>query len=157
MKSKRWLWLGTAVIVTLSGAALADEHGHGHNKHHDRDDDDDRGEHYYRDHERGEMRSWYHDRGDDLPPDLPRGIVCHLAWKDSYGFEEHCPPDYARKCCLAPRNWNAGCLRRHAGARTSSSEVTSSWSIAAHTWCWIFFTSSGNRHPCSENGARPLG
>ena len=75
MKSKRWLWLGTAVIVALSGTALADEHGHGHGhghgNHRDRDDDD-RRDHYYREHERDEMRGWYHEREADLPPGLAK-------------------------------------------------------------------------------------
>src|SRR5258708_2169120 len=71
MKSKRCLWLGTAVIVALSGTALADEHGHGHGNHRDRDDDD-RRDHYYREHERDEMRGWYHEREADLPPGLAK-------------------------------------------------------------------------------------
>ena len=47
---------GTTVIVPLTVAGLADEHGHGYKKHQDPDDDDDRGDHYHREHERGEMR-----------------------------------------------------------------------------------------------------
>src|SRR6266576_2081124 len=56
MQSKWWLCLCTAVILALSGAAVADEHGHGHGKHHDRD----------------EIRGWYHDHGDHLPPGLAK-------------------------------------------------------------------------------------
>jgi Ni/Co efflux regulator RcnB len=70
MRSKRWLWLGTAVIVALSGAALADEHGHGNGKHHDREHD--RRDHYYREHDRDEMRGWYHEREANLPPGLAK-------------------------------------------------------------------------------------
>ena len=69
MRSRLWLCFGTAVAVVLSGMALGDEHGHG--KHHGRDDDD-RGRHYYSDHDRDEMRRWYHDQGDHLPPGLAK-------------------------------------------------------------------------------------
>lgn len=71
MRSKRWLCFCTAVMLVLSGMALADEHGHG--KHHGRDDDDrGHGKHYYSDHDRGEMRGWYHDQDDHLPPGLAK-------------------------------------------------------------------------------------
>jgi Ni/Co efflux regulator RcnB len=73
MRSKRWLCLCTALLFALSGLALADEHGHGHGKHQDRDDDDrDRGKHYYSNHDRDEMRGWYHDHDDHLPPGLAK-------------------------------------------------------------------------------------
>lgn len=69
MQRRRFLWLGTAIIVALSGMAVADRHEHG--KHHDRDDDD-RDKHYYRDHDRDEMRGWYHVREAGLPPGLAK-------------------------------------------------------------------------------------
>jgi Ni/Co efflux regulator RcnB len=70
MKSQRWLNLGLASILALAGTALADKHGHG--KHHDGDDDNDQGQHYYSEHDRDEMRGWYHDQDDRLPPGLAR-------------------------------------------------------------------------------------
>jgi Ni/Co efflux regulator RcnB len=82
------LWLRAGAIATLSLAlsttiALAEEHGHGHEKH-DRDDDNDHdrdhgdrdhdnrghGHHGYSDHDRDEMRGWYHEHYEDLPPGL---------------------------------------------------------------------------------------
>jgi hypothetical protein len=68
----------TALVLAFSGAALADEHGHGHghgngkghDKGHDRDDDD-RDRHYYRDHDR-DIRGWYGEQGDRLPPGLAK-------------------------------------------------------------------------------------
>jgi hypothetical protein len=71
MRSKPWLHVGLAVIFALSGMALADKHGHGK---HDRDDDndDDQGKHYYSEHDRDEMRGWYRDHDDRLPPGLAK-------------------------------------------------------------------------------------
>jgi hypothetical protein len=68
MRSKRWLHICLAVIFSLSGRALADKHGHG--KH---DNDDDQGRQYYSQHDRDEMRGWYHGQDDDrLPPGLAK-------------------------------------------------------------------------------------
>jgi Ni/Co efflux regulator RcnB len=65
--------VGTALMLLVSGAALADEHGHGHGKGkgHGRGDDD-RGRQYYSDHDRDEMRGWYREQGDRLPPGLAK-------------------------------------------------------------------------------------
>ena len=77
MRSKWWMCVGLSLILLIPGAVLADdEHGHGHGrghaKGHDRDDrDDDRGRHYS-DHDRDEMRGWYRDQGDRLPPGLAK-------------------------------------------------------------------------------------
>jgi Ni/Co efflux regulator RcnB len=68
MRSKPWLYICMAVIFTMSGMAIAGEHGHG--KHHD--DDDDQGKRYYSEHDRDEMRGWYQDHGDHLPPGLAK-------------------------------------------------------------------------------------
>jgi Ni/Co efflux regulator RcnB len=65
LRSKHWLSIGTAVLF-LSSAALAKDHGHG--KHHD---DDDRGQ-YYSEHDRDDVRRWYHDSDDHLPPGLAK-------------------------------------------------------------------------------------
>ena len=90
-------WLRAGAIATLSLAlsttiTVAQErgHGHGHEKH-DRDDDDDHdrdhgdrdhgdGDHGHRDHDRGhyaysnhdrdEMRGWYREHYEHLPPGL---------------------------------------------------------------------------------------
>jgi len=69
MRSKPWLHICLAVMLALSGLALADKHGHG--KHHDDNDNgDDQGRHYYSEHDRDEMRGWYRDHDDRLPPGL---------------------------------------------------------------------------------------
>lgn len=67
MRLKRWIFMGSMLLL-LSGVAAAGDHGHG--KHHD-DDDRDGDRHYYSDHDRDEMRHWY--RSDDhLPPGLAK-------------------------------------------------------------------------------------
>lgn len=73
MRSRWLVCIGTALVLLVSGAALADEHGHGHGKgkEHGRGDED-RGRHYYSDHDRDEMRGWYRDQGDRLPPGLAK-------------------------------------------------------------------------------------
>ncbi len=76
MRTKWWLCFCTATMLALPVTSLAGEHGHGHSKHHDRDDDrdDDRGHGRYRysDHDRDEIRGWYHDQDDHLPPGLAK-------------------------------------------------------------------------------------
>jgi Ni/Co efflux regulator RcnB len=83
MRSRSWLVFGLSAMLVLSGQALADEHehGHGNGKHHDRDDDRDdhrdndrehHGRSHYNDHDRDEMRGWYRDQGDRLPPGLAK-------------------------------------------------------------------------------------
>ena len=62
---RRNFFASTLLILALTGLSFAD---HGRGKH-GRDDDDD---HYYNDRDRDEMRGWYHDRGDDLPPGLAK-------------------------------------------------------------------------------------
>ncbi len=71
MQSKWLVCIGTVLILLVSGVALADEHGHGHGKQHGGGDDD-RGRHYYSDHDREEMRGWYRDQDDHLPPGLAK-------------------------------------------------------------------------------------
>lgn len=72
---RRWFYL--ALILALSADAklvLAQGHGHGHERHEDREgDDDDRGRDrdYYREHDR-ELREWYREHADDLPPGLAK-------------------------------------------------------------------------------------
>lgn len=71
MQSRGWMCVGTALIVLVSGVALADEHGHGHGKGHGHGDGD-HGRQYYSEHDRDEMRGWYRDQGDRLPPGLAK-------------------------------------------------------------------------------------
>ncbi len=74
MRSRWLVCMGTALVLLVSGAALADnEHGqgHGHGKGHGRGNED-RGQNYYSDHDRNEMRGWYRDQGDHLPPGLAK-------------------------------------------------------------------------------------
>jgi Ni/Co efflux regulator RcnB len=57
------------MIFAMSGLTLADEHGHGHGKDHE---DGDRDRHYYSEHDRDQIRGWYHEHGDHLPPGLAK-------------------------------------------------------------------------------------
>ena len=68
MRLKQWLSTVTAAML-LSGVAVALDPGHG--KNHDNDDED-RGRSYYSDHDRNEVRRWYHDSDDHLPPGLAK-------------------------------------------------------------------------------------
>ncbi len=80
MRSRWWMCVGMALILLVSGAALADdEHGHGHGKGHGRGHDQGDGDHgrghysnRYSDHDRDEMRGWYREQGDHLPPGLAK-------------------------------------------------------------------------------------
>jgi Ni/Co efflux regulator RcnB len=70
---RRCFYLALALALSAdTRLALAQGHGHGHEKHEDRDrDDDDRDRGYYREHNR-ELREWYREHGDDLPPGLAK-------------------------------------------------------------------------------------
>jgi len=72
MRTKWWLCFCTAAMLVLYGTAVADEHGHGHGKHHDRDDHRGHDKYRYSDHDRDEIRGWYHDQDDHLPPGLAK-------------------------------------------------------------------------------------
>ena len=96
MRAERWLQVCAAVLLALSTNTVfaRQGHGNGHNKHEDQDDDrdkdrDDRDrdkhqdkdrdkhekhEHHrnYDDHDRDEMRAWYRDHRDNLPPGLAK-------------------------------------------------------------------------------------
>jgi len=73
MRLKWWFYACAVAMFALSGMAIADdEHGHGHGKHHGRDDDRDHDRQYYSDHDRDEMRGWYRNQGDHLPPGLAK-------------------------------------------------------------------------------------
>ena len=79
MRSRRWFCAcAIAVFAMAEGLVLGQGKGHGKGHRNDRDDDrddrdgrDDRGE-YYRDRDREEMRYWYAQHRDGLPPGLAK-------------------------------------------------------------------------------------
>jgi hypothetical protein len=104
MRLKWWFVACAVATFMLSGMAIADDehgHGHGHGKHHGRNDDYDR--HYYSDHDRDEMRGWYRDQGDHLPPGLakrdrlPPGLERQLRVRGTL------PPGLRKKMRPCPR------------------------------------------------------
>ena len=107
MRSRWWMCIGTALMLLVSGVALADEHGHG--KHHGRGDDDrDHGRNYYSDHDRDQMRGWYRDHANHLPPGLakrdrlPPGLGRQLRVRGTLppGLQKKmmpCPPELERR------------------------------------------------------------
>lgn len=71
--------LTAALFLSFSGAALAQDHGNDHGHGHGNEGDQGwQGEgdggygHFYGEHDRYEMRHWYHEHYDDLPPGLAR-------------------------------------------------------------------------------------
>lgn len=124
MKSSRFIFAcATAIFLSVSGPAIAraQEHGQGHAYGHDKDkhhgDDDqqehsdrggDRYAHFYGDHDRDEMRGWYHDHYGHLPPGLakrdwlPPGLERQLIVRGTLppGLRrkiEPCPEDLERR------------------------------------------------------------
>jgi hypothetical protein len=93
---------GTTVIVPLTVAGLADEHGHGYKRHQDPDDDDDRGDHYHREHERGEMRVGITTAATTCPRGSPRGIICRRAGEAVAG-PRNAPARVAQEAVPVPR------------------------------------------------------
>lgn len=86
MSHQKWLRIGASAILGLALSttlAVAQGHGKGHDKE-DRDDDADHGHgrghehekdhdrHSYSDHDRDEMRGWYREHHDHLPPGLAK-------------------------------------------------------------------------------------
>jgi len=70
MRTKLWLHaVAIAALALTCSAAYAQGHGNGHDKHGNRDDDHGG---YYSDHDRDEMRGWYDDHRDHLPPGLAK-------------------------------------------------------------------------------------
>jgi hypothetical protein len=69
MQSKGWLGTGLVAMLALSTMAFADRD---HGKHRAHDDHDKHGKWAYSDHDRDEMRGWYHDHERDLPPGLAK-------------------------------------------------------------------------------------
>ena len=110
MRSRRW-FCACAVGMFAMAESLAFGQGKGHGKGHghDRDDhhDDDRGDYYYRDSDREEMRHWYAEHRDGLPPglakrdQLPPGLEKQLVRRGTLppGLQKRiqpCPPDLER-------------------------------------------------------------
>ena len=122
MAFKMWFRVGTIAVFSLALSttiAVAQGNGHGHEKH-DRDDDDqsdgDHGHghgkghdrHAYSDHDRDEMRGWYQEHYDHLPPGLakrdrlPLGLERQLQVRGTLppGLRKkmvHCPEDLERR------------------------------------------------------------
>jgi len=109
MQRSFWLCVVVAAAFALSGQGFGDEHGHGkgHDKHRERG--------YYSDHDRDEMRRWYHDEGDHLPPGLakrdrlPPGLERQLRVRGTLppGLRKKlypCPPDLERRLPPPPRD-----------------------------------------------------
>jgi hypothetical protein len=108
MKSNKWLRASVmAAFFLTSGFALAQGQGHGKGHDKDKHGGDDRSEHFYRDHDRDEMRDWYHAHYQHLPPglakrdELPPGLERQLIARGTLppGLQkkiEPCPPELVR-------------------------------------------------------------
>ncbi len=116
MQSRRLLYACAAIMFALvSSASFAQPgHGNGHGKHGDHDDDD-RDRHGYSNHDRDEMRDWYHGRHDNLPPGLakrdrlPPGLERQLVVRGTLppGLRkkvQDCPEDLERRLPPPPRD-----------------------------------------------------
>lgn len=123
MSHKMWLRMGGSAILGLAlsmSSAVAQDHGHGHDKE-DRDDNDhghghggghekdkDHDRHAYSDHDRDEMRGWYREHYQHLPPGLakrdrlPPGLERQLVVRGTL------PPGLRAKIVVCPRD-----LERH--------------------------------------------
>jgi Ni/Co efflux regulator RcnB len=118
MSFKLWLRAGAIAILSLALSttiAVAQGHGHGHDKDKgDRDEEEDHGhgrghEHKgYSDHDRDEMRGWYREHSDNLPPGLakrdrlPPGLERQLVVRGTLppGLRakmHRCPEDFERR------------------------------------------------------------
>ena len=116
MLSRRWLCFCAAVLFALSSTAFAVQgRGNGHNKHNDQDNDDrdrdrdrDHDRRGYSNHDRDEMRDWYRNHRDNLPPGLakrdrlPPGLEKQLEARGTLppGLRkkiERCPEDLERR------------------------------------------------------------
>ncbi len=110
--------LSLALSTTI---AVAQEHGHGHEKH-DRDDDDDRGHDRghghdrYSDHDRDQVRGWYREHHEHLPPGLAKrdrlspGLERQLVARGTLPPSlqrkmQPCPPDLERMLPPPPPNY----------------------------------------------------
>lgn len=109
MRSRRWFCVCAVGIVAMArGFALGQGKGHGKGHEKDRDDDrNDRGD-YYQDRDREEMRHWYGEHREGLPPglakrdQLPPGLEKQLVRRGTLppGLQKRiqlCPPDLERR------------------------------------------------------------
>jgi hypothetical protein len=115
MQSRRWFCVcAVGMFAMVTGLALGQGKGHGKGHKKDRDDEDDdrngrddRGE-YYGDRDREEMRYWYAEHREGLPPglakrdQLPPGLEKQLVRRGTLppGLQKKiqpCPPDLERR------------------------------------------------------------
>lgn len=116
MKVSHWILMGVmGSLAFVASPALAQDHGEGHGKGHekhegdrdDRDHDRDREEFHYSNHDR-EIRGWYAERGNHLPPGLakkdrlPPGLERQLVVRGTLppGLQKRlypCPEDLERR------------------------------------------------------------
>lgn len=111
----RWLYLVVVSMLVFGSVAFADhdhdrgDHDRGndqgdHGRGHDRDDHYRRAHYSYDDHDRGQMRSYYHEhyrhlppglaKKDRLPPGYERRLRVHYVLDDDMrGYMRPCPPD----------------------------------------------------------------
>ena len=116
MRSKTWMAVcATTALLLACGPRFAQAQGNGHGHGHGHDKGDDQGRHddnhgrqdyAYRDHDR-EMRNWYHDHENHLPPGLakrdrlPPGLERQLVVRGTLppGLRKQiqpCPPELVR-------------------------------------------------------------
>jgi hypothetical protein len=69
MKIRKWA-VAIALSVFLSGGVTFAQ-GHGHGKGNDKHGDDDQGD-YYKDRDREQVREWYNEHQEGLPPGLAK-------------------------------------------------------------------------------------
>ena len=105
MQSRRWFCLcAVATFGTVVDLAFGQGNGHGKGHRKDRDDDDRNQGDYYRDSDREEMRRWYAEQRENLPPglakrdQLPPGLEKQLVRRGTLppGLQkriELCPPE----------------------------------------------------------------
>jgi hypothetical protein len=115
MRSRRWFCAcAVGMLAMARGFAFGQGKGHGKGHGKDRDDEDDdrsvredRGD-YYRDSDREEMRHWYAEHREGLPPglakrdQLPPGLEKQLVRRGTLppGLQKRiqpCPPDLERR------------------------------------------------------------
>jgi hypothetical protein len=111
MKIEKWLAaIGVTILLSSGSTALAQ--GKGHGKGHDKHGDDDQGTQYYSDHDR-ELRGWYDEHRDQLPPGLakkdhlPPGLEKQLVRRGTLpsGLQKRlqpCPEELERRLPPAP-------------------------------------------------------
>ena len=118
MKSRRWICACvTAIVLSISGPAIArgqgKGHGHDNDKHAEKDKHPDKGNRgdrdvrFYRDRDRDEIHNWYRTHYNHLPPGLakrdrlPPGLERQLVVRGTLppGLRKKiypCPPDIVR-------------------------------------------------------------